>query len=225
MSDKPFIAPELHSKHARDALHFGQRSGQKMPGLGTGVPDSRVLLDGVVLIVLRIDDDGEQDQIFSQNSRKTFLQVCQMTGETKAISRIWAAHVGEAESYNLAFELRELYFVTRLIGECEIRHCLLDLKRFRGSGWVRQLAHNGEAAGFERFLLQVLVTMGANIFRVGGISIDHDREINILSGPYTVKHFGVPNVEWHRHGIHVARNTGAGYSHGFVGHIHSQYQT
>ena len=175
--------------------------------------------------MLRINDDGEQDQITTQILRKAFLQLSQVIDQAKAISGIRTPHIGKAENHNLTLQLRKRNFVSSLIGQHKIGHGLLTTQNGARSDWIGEFAYDGKPPRFQRFLLQILIAVNSNIFRVRGISIHHQREINSRSRLDAVQRLGFTNVERHGHRIHVARNAVAGHSHGSVRGIDGQYKS
>src|ERR1700722_12424482 len=123
-----------------------------MPGLRIGVPNFRVLFDGIVLIVLRIDNHSKQDQIAAQKFGETLLQFSEVTGQAKAISRIRTAHVGETQGHDFPLQLRKRYFVPSLVSERKVWHDLLWIENSgRGRG-IRKLADNRKPPGFQWLL-------------------------------------------------------------------------
>src|ERR1700722_13559211 len=115
-----------------------------MPRLRIGMPNCRILFDRVVLIVLRVDDDRKQHQIFAQDSRKTFLEFSQVIGKAEAVRGIGAADVGKAQSYDFAIELRKYYFVSGLVGQSKVRYSLLQVQDLRCGGRIRKFAYDGK---------------------------------------------------------------------------------
>src|SRR5580704_16090951 len=99
-----------------------------MPALRIGIPDFCILVNGIILIVFWINDDGQQDQIVAQSLREALLKLPQVIGQAKAVSRIGTAYVSEAESDDLTIELRESHFFADLVGQRKVGHRLLQIQ-------------------------------------------------------------------------------------------------